>query len=194
MEQKVDIVIEILSTIHCVSDVDEAVQGVLQKLLFCPFCNEYFDYSPALMKHINREHPDKLVHSMTRVDTHEVDEGAETIYICPHCHFAVDDGYLSPTSSIISHIENHTHSIDPTASISFHISKDKELIQTYIKGTAESKLFHCPVCKDIFGGSKELLGHLCFKHSEADSKNISDKTIELIKDCAKDFFAKNKTK
>jgi uncharacterized C2H2 Zn-finger protein len=194
MKQKVDIFTEILNTIYYVSDVDEAVHEVLQQLLFCPFCNEYFTHSSALMKHIKREHPDQLVHSIIRVNTHEVDEDAETIYICPHCHFAVDDNCLSPTSSIISHITNHNLSIDPTANISFRTSKDKELIQTYIKGTVKSKLFRCPICKDIFGDSKELLGHLCFKHSDADSKNIPVEIIKLIKDCAKDFLTNNKKK
>ena len=194
MQQDVDIFIEILKNIYSVSDVDKVVKEVLRNLLFCPFCSEYFANPSVLSKHIKGAHQDKLVCNTIRVKKHEVGKGAETIYICPHCYFAVDDNCSSPTSSIISHVENHTISIDPSASISFQITQDKRLIQTYIKGTAENKVFRCPVCKDILGDSKELLRHLCFKHSDAASKNIPDKTIMLIKDCVGKHLVSKKTK
>lgn len=194
MQKKVGTFTEILESIHGATTVDEFVSAVLQKLLFCPFCDEHFTSSSALMDHIREDHSDRLVSNAKRVETHEVDEDAETIYICPHCHFAVDNNCLSPISSIISHIENHIRSLDPTTRISFHISNDKKLIQTYIKGTVEIELFYCSICKDMFSVSETLLRHLSLKHSTADSKNIPNRTISLIKDYAKNFLERNKTK
>ncbi len=194
MQNKRETFTEIIDSVHCVSNVEEAVSAVLQKLLFCPFCDEFFTASAALAAHIKAEHPDKLVSKKIRVETHEVDEGAETIYICPHCRFALDNNCPSPTSGIIAHIENHTRSIDPAASISFQISSDKELIQTYIEDKVEIKLFCCPVCTDIFGNQEMLLRHLSFKHSDSDSKDIPHETIKLIMESAKDFPAKKKAK
>ncbi len=194
MEDKRETFTEILDTEHCVSNVDEAVSAVLKKLLFCPFCKEFSTTSSALMEHIKEKHSDRLASKTIRVETHEIDEDAETIYICPHCRFAVDNNCPSPTSGIVTHIENHTRSIDPTASISFQISSDKELIQTYIKGKVEIKLFCCSICTDVFGDKESLLKHLYYKHSDADSKNIPYETIKLIMECAKDFPTKKKAK
>jgi uncharacterized C2H2 Zn-finger protein len=166
---------------------------VLTKLQFCPFCNEYFIDSDTLLDHIKKDHPGKISGKNVKVETHNVFETAQTIYICPHCNFAVDNNHSSPTTSIISHIEKHTSSIDPAARISFQISSDKELIQLYIKGKVRIKLFHCSICTDIFGDSESLLRHLRFKHSDSDSKDIPREVISLIKDRVKDLPAK-KTK
>ncbi len=194
MENKKETFIKILDTVHCVSNIDEAVKAVLKKLLFCPFCSEFFTSSSALMDHIKSDHQDRLANKTVRIETHEVEEDAETIYICPHCRFAVDDNCSSPTSSILSHIERHIRSLNPGAKYSFQISRDKELIQTYIEGTAEIKLFCCSVCTDIFGDKESLLKHLYIKHSDADSKDIPYDTINLIMECARDLPARKKAK
>jgi hypothetical protein len=146
------------------------------------------------MDHIKSDHPDRLTNKTVKIETHEVDDNAETIYICPHCRFAVDNNCSSPTSSILKHIESHIRSLDPAARYSFQISRDKDLIQTYIKGTAEMKLFCCSVCTDIFGDKESLLKHLYIKHSDADSKDIPYDIIKLIMECAKDLPAKKKAK
>jgi uncharacterized protein (DUF2225 family) len=90
MQNKIDTFTEILESVHCVSNIDDAVSAVLKKLVFCPFCNEYFTSSSALMDHIKGDHSDRLKSKTVSVEAHEVDEDSETIYICPHCHFAVD--------------------------------------------------------------------------------------------------------
>ncbi len=194
MQEKIETITEILETVCDAATVDDFVSAVLKKLLFCPFCDEYFTASPALLDHIKRNHSDRLAGKIIKVEIHEVAEDAETIYICPHCHFAVDNNCLSPTSGIISHIGTHIRSLDPTTKISFQISTDKELIQTYIKGTVEIELFCCSICKDMFGDPGTLLRHLSLKHSGADSKNIPYETIKLIMECAKDFPTKKQAK
>ena len=194
MQEKINLFTKLLDSVHCVGTVDEAVSAVLKKLLFCPFCDEYFIESASLLDHIKKDHPDRLSSKTIKVEMHEVEDDAETVYICPHCRFAVDNNSSSPTSAIINHIENHTGSIDPTARISFQISRDKELIQTYINDKMEIDLFCCSVCTDIFGDAESLLRHLYYKHSDADSKNIPYETINLIRDCAKDFPTQKKAK
>ncbi len=166
---------------------------MLSKLQFCPFCAEYFTETDTLLNHIKQSHSDKISGKTVKVDTHNVGETARTIYICPHCNFAVDNNHSSPTTSIISHIDKHTSSIDPAARISFHISSNKELIQAYIKGKIRLKLFHCSLCTDLFGDSESLLRHLSFKHSDANAKVIPREIIRLIKNHVKDLPAK-KTK
>ncbi|GEM_PF-3687963 len=194
MQNKIETFTEIIDSIHCVSNVDEAVSAVLQKLLFCPFCDEFFTASGELADHIRQEHPDRLISRKMNVETNEVDEDAETIYICPHCRFAVDNNHPSPTSGIVAHIENHTRSIDPAAKISFQVSSDKDLIHTYVENKVESKLFCCPVCADIFGSREMLLRHLSFKHSDADSRDVPYETIKLMVESARDFPSKKKVK
>ncbi len=194
MEDKRETFTKILDSVHCVSTVDEAVSAVLKKLAFCPFCSEFFTTSSDLIDHIKSDHPDMLEGKPVKVETNGVNEGAESIYICPHCYFAVDDSCPSPTSSIIKHIGSHTRSIDPSARISFQISKDKELIQTYVEGKVEIKLFCCSVCTDVFGDKELLLKHLYYKHSEADSKDIPYDTLNLIMECARDYSPEKKSK
>jgi uncharacterized C2H2 Zn-finger protein len=194
MEDKRETFIEILDTVHCVSTIDEAVSAVLKELVFCPFCSEFFTTASALTDHIKSDHSDRLAGKPIKVETYEVNEDAESIYICPHCHFAVDDNRPSPTSSIITHIGTHTRSIDPTARVSFQISKDKELIQTYVEEKVEIKLFCCSVCTDVFGDKESLLKHLYYKHSDADSKDIPYDTVNLIMECAKDLPVRNRSK
>jgi uncharacterized C2H2 Zn-finger protein len=193
MQDKIETFKKILESVHCVKNVDDAVSAVLKKLLFCPFCNEYFTDSPALIDHIKKDHSDRLKSRTISVENHEVDEDAETIYMCPHCHFAVDNHCPSPTSSIIDHVKKHASSIDPTARISFQITKDKKLIQKYVDGKVKIKLFCCSFCTDIFSDRESLLRHLHFKHSDSDSKDIPHEVISLIRDCVKDFPTK-KTK
>jgi sporulation protein YlmC with PRC-barrel domain len=51
-----------------------------------------------------------------------------------------------------------------------------------MKGEVENELFRCSICKEMLGVSKDLLKHLCYKHSKADAKDIPSKSIKLIKD------------
>jgi len=194
MEDKKETFIEILDTLHCVTTIDEAVSAVLGKLVSCPFCPEFYTTSSALMDHIKSDHSDRLVSKPVKVDTDEVNEDAENIYICPHCHFAVDNNRPSQTSSIIEHIGSHTSVMHLTERISFQISRDKKLIQTYVEGNVEIELFCCSVCTDAFGDKESLLSHLYYKHSDADSKNIPYDTINLIMECAKDLPARKEAK
>ena len=194
MNENINTITKIVDSIHCVANVDEVISAVLQKLLFCPFCDDFYSNSSEFENHIKKDHSDKLAGKTIKVEVHEVNEDAETIYICPHCRFAVDDNCPSPTSSIMSHIEKHTLSIDPTAKISFQISNDKELIQSYYNNNVETKLFCCPVCSDMFGDPESLLRHLYFKHSDADSKKIPHETMELITECAADYSPGKKPK
>ena len=194
MQDNIEIIKKLLDSVHCVSNIDETISAVLKKLSFCPFCGEYFTDADAFHDHVKKEHSDRFSSQTVKVETHEVEEDAKTIYICPHCHFAVDNNSPSPTSSIIDHIQKHATSIDPTARISFQISRDKELIQTYISGKVEIKLFRCSVCSDIFGDRESLLRHLYYKHSDADSKNTPDEVIQLIMECAIDYPAANTKK
>ncbi len=194
MEDKRETFIKILDSVHCVSTIDEAVSAVLKKLSFCPFCSEHFTNSSDFTDHIKSDHPDRLTVKPVKVETAEVNEGADNIYICPHCYFAVDNNRPSATSTIIKHIGSHTRSIDPSARISFQISKDKELIQTYVDGRVEIKLFGCSVCTDVFGDEELLLKHLYYKHSDADSKDIPYDTMNLIMECAKDYSPEKKSK
>jgi uncharacterized C2H2 Zn-finger protein len=194
MQDKIETIKKLLDSVHCVKNIDDAISAVLKKLSFCPFCNEYFTDSGAFQHHMKKEHSDRLATKTVKVETNEVDEDAETIYICPHCHFAVDNFCQSPTSSIIDHIQKHASSIDPTARISFQISSDKELIQTYVKDKVEIKLFRCSVCTDIFGDQESLKRHLHFKHSDVDSKNTPYEVINLIMKCVNDYPTENQKK
>ena len=194
MEDKRKTFIEILDTLHCVTTIDEAVSAVLGKLVSCPFCPEFYTTSSALIDHIKSDHSERLVSKPVKVDTSEVNEDAENIYICPHCHFAVDNNRPSQTSSIIEHIGSHTSVMHLTERISFQISRDKKLIQTYVEGNVEIELFCCSVCTDAFGDKESLLKHFYYKHSDADSKNIPYDTINLIMECAKDLPARKEAK
>jgi uncharacterized C2H2 Zn-finger protein len=185
---------KILKNVHCVKSVDEAVTAVIKKLMVCPFCSEYFIDPPALTEHIKKDHSDRLERKTIKVHAHEVDEDAETIYICPHCHFAVDNNCPSPTSSIVDHIVKHTASIDPTAKISYKISSDKKLIRKYVNGKVENKLFCCSFCTDMFSDRELLLRHISFKHSGVDPENVPYETMKLIMECAKDFPTGKKAK
>jgi hypothetical protein len=165
------------------------VSEVLQELKFCPFCEEHFNRPSNLRDHIRDSHSDKIISSAKRrVETHEVAEAANKIYICPHCHFAVDNNYWeSQTSTINSHIEDLHIAENRSIGRSFFISRDKELIQSYVEGTAEIELFCCPSCEEVYGVSETLLAHLCSEHSDA-----SDENIERIKSCCERFLEENK--
>jgi uncharacterized C2H2 Zn-finger protein len=194
MQNNIETFNKILKNIHCVKSVDEAVTAVMKKLLVCPFCNEYFVETPALIDHIKKNHSDRLANKKIIVQRHEVAEDAETIYICPHCYFAVDNNSPSPTSSIVDHIVKHTTSIDPTAKVSYSISSDKKLIQKYVDGKVENELFCCSFCTDMFSDLEILLRHISFKHSGIDPENVPAETMELIMECVRDFPTGKKTK
>ncbi len=194
MHNDIEIFKKILRNIHCIKSVDEAVTAIIKKLLICPFCSEYFTESPALTDHIKQNHSDRLARKTVIVQTHEVAEDAEAIYICPHCHFAVDNNSPSPTSSIVDHIVKHTTSIDPTAKVSYRISNDKKLIQKYVAGKVENELFCCSFCTDMFSDLELLLRHISFKHSEVDPENVPDETMKLIIECASDYPTGKKAK
>ena len=136
----------------------------------------------------------KIVSKTVKVLTHEVGEDAETIYICPHCHFAVDNNCPSPTSSIFDHIEKHINSIDPTAKVSYEISSDKKLIQKYINCKVECKLFCCSFCTDMFSDRELFLRHVSFKHSAVGPKSVPYESMKLIIECSKDFPIGKKAK
>ncbi len=194
MQNNIETFKKILRNIHCIKSLDTAVTATIKKLRVCPLCSEYFADTPALTDHIKKDHSDRLVSKTVTVQTHEVDEDAKTIYICPHCHFAVDNNCPSPTSSIVDHIVKHTTSIDPTAKISYRISNDKKLIQKYIDGKVKNKLFCCSFCTDMFSDLELLLRHISFKHSEVDPENVPYETMNLIMECTKDFPTGKKAK
>ena len=194
MQDKIETIKRLLDSVHCVKNIDEAISSVLNKLLICPFCDEYFADAPALTDHIKKFHPDRLKSKSVKVDKYEVNEDAETIYICPHCLFAVDNFCPSPTSSIIDHMSTHSASAGPNAKTSFQVSSDKKLIQTYVNGKMKVDLCQCAICNDMIVDKESLLRHLHLKHSSSDSRDIPVETIELIRDSVKDFPTKEKTK
>lgn len=178
---------EMLETMHGFTTVEGLVSAVLQKLVFCPFCDKdrYFINHYDLRIHIRDDHSEKLISSVKkRVERHEVDENAKIIYICPDCHFAVGNEHRDPNPTTV--ITAHTHK--------FYFSDDKELIQAYIKGTVEIELFCCPICTFTSRVSETLLEHLTFKHSYFDQKKISDETLNLVKNVVNIFIEKNQSK
>ena len=200
MHDNINTIKKLVESVHCVKSVEDVVSAVLKKLVFCPFCSECFTDTPSLTDHIKKDHPERLKSREITVENHEVNEGSEIIYICPHCHFAVDNYDPSPTSAIVDHIGEHTASIDPTARISFQISRDKKLIQKYVKDNVKNELFSCSFCTDIFGDRESLLRHIAFKHSDVDPENVPFEIMKIIMEYAKDFStgkkakSKNKTK
>jgi len=194
MQNNIETFNKILKNIHCIKNPDAAVTAIIKKLRACPFCSEYFADTPALTDHIKKDHSDRFTRKTVIVRTHEVNEDAETIYICPHCHFAVGNNCQSPTSSIVDHIVKHTASIDPTAKVSYMISSDKKLIQKYVDGKVENKLFCCSFCTDMFSDRDLLLRHISFKHSGVDPENVPDETMKLIIECASDYPTGKKAK
>ena len=187
MQEKKDAFTRILHSANKIKNTGDAITAVLNKLIFCPFCSEYFTDSPALSEHIKSEHASQLNSKAVKVSSHEVSEGAETIYICPHCHFAVDNHCISPTSTITTHIDSHSISIVPNTKMAFQISTDSKLIDTYIHGKAKAEIYLCPICSSILSSKEALLRHLYLNHSDSSDKKVSAETIKLIKSCAEDL-------
>ncbi len=187
MQDNINTIKKLVESVHCVKSIKDVISAVLKKLVFCPFCSEYFTDTLSLTDHIKKDHPERLKSRTMTVENHEVNEDSEIIYICPHCHFAVDNYDPSPTSAIVDHIGEHTASIDPTAKISFQISRDRKLIQKYVDGSVKNELFSCSFCTDIFGDRESLLRHISFKHSDVDPENVPNELMKIIVESAKDF-------
>ncbi len=178
---------KILSSAHKIKNTSDAIAWVLNKLVFCPFCSEYFIDSLSLSEHIKSEHANTLTSKTFTVDDHEVSKGAETIYICPHCHFAADNNCASPTSTMTTHLDSHTLSLVPNTKMTFQISNDKELIEKYISGSVKTDIFLCPICSSILSSKEALLRHLYLNHSDANGKSVSDATLKIIEECAEEL-------
>ncbi len=193
MQDNINTIKKLVESVHCVKNTEDVVSAVLKKLVSCPICSECFTDTPSLTDHIKKDHPERLKSRTITVENHEVNEDSEIIYICPHCHFAVDNYDPSPTSAIVDHIDKHAVSIAPTARISFQISRDKKLIQKYVDGSVKNELFSCFFCTDIFGDRESLLRHISFKHSDVDPENVPYEIMKIIMECAKDFSTRGKT-
>ncbi len=187
MQAKKDAFTRILNSANKIKNTEDAVAAVLNKLIHCPFCSEYFTDSPALSEHIKSAHAACLTSKAVTVNAHEVSEGAETIYICPHCHFAVDNYSTSPTSTMTTHLDSHSLSIVPNAKMTFQISNDRELIDTYVNGSVKADIYLCPVCSNILSSKEALLRHLYLNHSDSNGKTVSAETIKLIETCAEEL-------
>lgn len=194
MQAKKDAFTRILISANKIKNTGDAVAAVLNKLIFCPFCDEYFTDSPALSEHIKSAHAGYLTSKAVAVNAHEVSEGAETIYICPHCHFAVDNFSTSPTSRMTAHIDSHSISIVANTRMSFQISNDRELIDTYINGKVKADIYLCPICSRVLSSKEALLRHLYLNHSDSNGKNVSVETIKLIEACAEELPERNTVK
>ena len=194
MQEKKDAFTRILNSASKIKNNEDAVAAVLSKLIHCPFCSEYFTDSPALSEHIKSAHSASLTSKTVTVNDHEVSEGAETIYICPHCHFAVDNGCNSPTSTITTHLDSHSLSIVPNAKMTFQISTDRALIDTYIKGKVKADIYMCSICSSILSSKEALLRHLYLNHSDSNGKSVSAETIRLIETCAEELPQRNAVK
>jgi uncharacterized C2H2 Zn-finger protein len=194
MQANKDAFTRILNSANKRKNTEDAVAAVLSKLIFCPFCNEYFTDSPALSEHIKSAHAGYLTSKAVTVNAHEVSEGAEIIYICPHCHFAVDNYCASPTSTMTTHIDSHSISIVPNTKMAFQISNDRELIDTYINGRVKADIYLCPICSSILSSKEALLRHLYLNHSDSNGKNVSAETIKLIEACAEELPKRNTVK
>ncbi len=194
MQEMKDAVARILNSANKIKNTGDAITAVLNKLIFCPFCDEYYADSSALSEHIISKHASHLTSTAVTVDTHEVCEGAETIYICPHCHFAVDESCTSPTSTMTSHIDSHSISLVPNTKMAFQISNDSKLIDTYINGSVKAEIYLCSVCSSILSSKEALLRHLYLSHSDSNGKNVSADTIKIIEDCVEELPERNAVK
>ncbi len=194
MQEQKEAFIRILNSAHKIKTTSDAITAVLSKLIFCPFCDEYFTDSPALSEHIKSAHATSLNSKTVTVHEHEVSKKAETIYICPHCHFAVDNCAASPTSMMTAHIDSHSLSIVPNTTMVFQISNDKKLIDSYINGKMKADVYLCPICSSILSSKEALLRHLYLSHSDANGKNVSAETISLIETCAEEMPDKHTVK
>ncbi len=194
MQEKKEAFMRILNSAHKIKTTSDAVAAVLSKLIFCPFCDEYFTDSPALSEHIKHAHSSSLNSKTVTVDDHEVSKDAKTIYICPHCHFAVDNCCSSPTTMMTSHIDSHSLSIVPNTTMVFQLSTDRKLIDTYINGKVKADIYLCPICSSILSSKEALLRHLYLSHSDSEGKHVSAETINLIETCAEEMPDKNAVK
>lgn len=77
------------------SGVSDPVKGVLDRAVCCPFCKELFSNSDDLTEHLWHSHAEQVVGlGLERIADHCVQEGSESLYICPYCRFAVGAGPL----------------------------------------------------------------------------------------------------
>ncbi|MBA3060103.1 MAG: C2H2-type zinc finger protein, partial [Nitrospirae bacterium] len=68
-----EIIFTILETVHGITNIEGLISAVLQKILFCPFCDRYYINQYDFKTHIRDAHPDKLVSSVKkRIEIHEV--------------------------------------------------------------------------------------------------------------------------
>jgi len=140
----------ILEALPFSSEGSELVEEVLKRVVCCPICKELFSRSDDLLtEHLRRCHADRLVSSGSKqITDHCVQEGSDTIYICPHCRFAVGAGSHiyepNPVSTIVTHVRGCRCNLPARGGpvrVSYFESEDVKLIEAYRRNCAEIELF-----------------------------------------------------
>ena len=184
------------------SGVSDPVENVLKRAACCPICRELFSRSDDfLTKHLRHYHADRLVSSgLKQITDHCVEEGAVTIFICPHCHFAVGVdshayGY-SPTSRIRQHVQECPSNLSARrgpAHVSCFTSSDVKLIEDYRHNCAEIELFQCPQCNHSYGSAETLARHLALDHSSARREDLTEEQLQHIRLAAQGLLDRRAT-
>lgn len=149
------IIDELLSDCGITENPEAMLESVMMNMRRCLLCSELFPCSEHLSGHLAGRHENDIPAAGRRhIDEHDVKDGAEKIYICKFCGYAVGmEGYDSPLSRIWNHVEAcpeylkvelHEHK-------SWRWSTDSELIRTYASGHAGIEFYKCPYCEETFG-------------------------------------------
>ena len=195
----------VLKALPFPSGASELVEGALKRVMCCPICTELFSRRDQLTGHLQKCHADRLVSPRSKqVTDHRVEEGNDSLLICPHCHFAAGfrkDSLVfgtSPTTIIFDHVQacrwNLSRRTGP-AHVEFSISDDVMLIGDYLRNCAEIALFTCTSeeCGKSFGSAETLVQHLVLDHSSACPEDLTEKQLEPIRLAAQRLIAKRAT-
>ena len=168
---------------------DEVEHFILDLLVQCPFCS-YVDTSQInLGDHIKEEHVEQLVPSeLTDNSHHSVELGANRIFLCPYCTYAV--GSISgdkDTSYIVTHVShckaNPTKKTHGLAKVEFKVSTDQDLVDSILAKKQQGDRYHCNLCGNlVFGSPEALLNHYLDAHSTASLNSLPSDIRQVIED------------
>ena len=190
---------KILEALPRCSDVSDAIEAVLNKVVSCPICRRLFSRADDLTVHLKADHTDQLVSSgFKKIKDHWVDEGDDKIFICPHCRFAVGvTGHVrgkSPLTIIQRHVQKCRWNLSTRSGpirVEFTFSHDLELIADYLRGSAQIELFMCPECNESFGSAETLVRHLILTHSSASRNELAEDQLHHIQSVAQRFISES---
>jgi len=178
------------------SNVSDAVAGILDKVLCCPVCRELFPRSDDVKEHLQHDHAEQFTGSGgSPITRHIVQEGSESILICPHCRFAVgvasDIHKPNPSSTIFEHVQEcpmNLRSKGGPGQVSYYVSHDAHLIDDYLSNKAEIELFPCAQCNELFGSVEALLQHLVKDHSCPSADDLPEAQLHSIRRIAQRYI------